>query len=37
MEEKLTLGREIPSPLNADSQLTDIKTLNSFSEIIILK
>lgn len=30
MEEKLTLGRETPSPLNADSQLTDIKILNSF-------
>lgn len=37
MEGKLTLGRETPSPLNAESQLTAINTMNSFSEIIILK
>ena len=37
MEEKLTLAREKPSPLNAESQLIAVNTMNSFSEIIILK
>ena len=37
MEEKLTLAREKPSPLNAESQLIAVNTMNSFSEFIILK
>ena len=32
MEEKLTLAREKPSPLNAESQLIAVNTMNSFSE-----